>query len=146
MTSSSKSVRKTITFGVSDGDQSLLDAIATELRQGPHGSFSELCKAALHQFLLSREPTQSVILFMELERQIAELQSRITHLEAKGSFATVERLESLETQITQLSGTPQQPIVASMASSELESIPEPPATSVEVDPLLARLGPLLEDF
>ena len=146
MTTPSKSVRKTITFGSSDTDQSLLDAISTELRHGNHGSFSELCKAALHQFLLSREPTQSVILFMELERQIAELQSRITHLEARGSFATIERLEVLEAQMVSISET-NQSFSDTSATVDSETVSDQqPAEPTVIDPLLARLGPLLEDF
>lgn len=119
MATAPKSVRKTVTFDGSNSDQSLLDAIETELRQKQHGSFGELCKIALHQFLLSREPTQSVILFMELERQIAELQSRVAQIEASGSGPPIERLEDAAT----------------------VKADKPPA-----DPLLARLSPLLEDF
>jgi hypothetical protein len=148
MASKPKAVRKSVAFDESDADQALLDAIEMELCQKQYGSFGELCKLALHQFLLSREPTQSVILFMELERQLAELQSKFAQFEASGHGATLNQVEEVVSQVSQLEvrvqqleqGTVTAPMVA---SSEPEPEPDPPRPE---DPLLNRLGPLLEDF
>ncbi|MEO0351660.1 MAG: hypothetical protein AAF282_16600 [Cyanobacteria bacterium P01_A01_bin.15] len=122
-----KSIRKSVSFDDSDGDQALLDAIATQ--QSKHQqSFSDLCKQALHQYLLSREPTQSVLLFMELQHQIAQLGVRVAALED-------------ETSIT---------AAFSQSAMPTASLEEPDATSqapiAPTDPVLNRLGPLLEDF
>ena len=116
-----KSIRKTVTFDDSDGDRALLDAIATH--QSEHEqSFSDLCKQALRQYLLGREPTQPILLFMEQQQQIAQLTIRVTALEER-------------------TAAPLEP------SHEDESAdqPEPEPEAVD-DPVLNRLGPLLDDF
>ncbi|MEM6277388.1 MAG: hypothetical protein AAF714_10610, partial [Pseudomonadota bacterium] len=104
----------------------LLDAIATQQSQHQQ-SFSDLCKQALHQYLLSREPTQSVLLFMELQHQIAQLGARVAALEDETSIKA-----------------------AFSQSAPTASPAEPDATgqvpAAPVDPVLNRLGPLLEDF
>lgn len=132
-----KSIRKSISFDESDGDKSLLDAIATH--QSMHQqSFSDLCKQALRQYLLSREPTQSVMLFMELQHQIAQLGVRVSTLEDNTSIASAfQPIDNTE------SGTfeqtdPEQPTV-SIADDDI-------VAAATEDPVISRLGPLLEDF
>ena len=121
-----KSIRKNVSFDDSDGDRALLDAIAAH--QGEHEqSFSELCKQALHQYLLSREPTQSVVLFMELQQQIAQLGARVATLENAASSSDSHVL------------APEQEAVV-----EAEAVADDEEENT--DPVLSRLGPLLDDF
>ena len=98
MASSSKSVRKSVTFDDSDRAQSLLSTVEAELQKNEYGSFSELCKAALYQFLASREPSQSAVLFIELERQVVALQERLVRIEEREELSIVGRLSTLESQ------------------------------------------------
>ena len=101
----------------------MLDAIATH--QGEHEqSFSDLCKQALHQYLLSREPTQSVLLFMELQQQLSQLGVRVAALE-------------------QASPEPLEPPLSVPEDPDVESEVSDPTAD---DPVLDRLGPLLDDF
>lgn len=132
--SSYKPVRKTVSFDSSERSQALLDAVETELASNHYRSFGDLCKAALHQFLLSREPTQSVILFMELERELAALQSRMAQLEETGGAAMQARIAALEAEVAQMKPEPE----------GVKEDAKPKAR--ELDPVLARLTPLLEDF
>ncbi|MEM9485940.1 MAG: hypothetical protein AAGA83_19865 [Cyanobacteria bacterium P01_F01_bin.116] len=119
-----RSIRKSVSFGESEGDRALLDAIAAH--QSEHEqSFSDLCKQALHQYLLGhQEQPQSVLLFMELQQQIAQLNVRVAALEdnAKGDAVTDD---------------------TDAIAAEVEHT-EPDETND--DPVLSRLSPLLEDF
>lgn len=158
MAISPKSVRKTVTFDSSAHDLALLDAIDCELVGKQYRSFGDLCKAALHQFLLSREPTQSVILFMELERKIASLQSRSDRMEEMVASSMMARLEALEAQmdsVNQLVDQPvNQPVDQHITQLTAEGVTlvsdeqslDPTLKSPAADPLLERLAPLLEDF
>ena len=116
----------------------MLDAIASH--QSEHQqTFSDLCKQALHQYLLSREPTQSVLLFMELQHQIAQLGVRVATLEDNSSI--VSAFNQIE---------PQE-IIAAKATPAKAMPNEQPKPGVELskaidDPVLSRLGPLLDDF
>lgn len=146
MASSSKPVRKILLFGNGDRDQALLDAVESELNKKHYDSFNELCKAALHQFLVSREPTQSVILFIELEKQIAALQHRVMALEDLDNASILERLKFLESQLDQVKGT-HQPLEDDAPHLTDQAKTSPTLKEKQpVDPLLARLGPLLEEF
>ncbi len=146
MASSSKSSRKTVAFDNSSQDQALIEAVETELADGDYRSFGELCKAALHQFLVNREPTQSVILFMELGKQIAALQSRSDQLEAENLASTV-RIEKLEEQIATINKDLRPSSEETLENErELSNQPLDSAQQPEIDPLLARLTPLLESF
>jgi predicted nuclease with TOPRIM domain len=144
MTEKDQSVRKNISFGASERDQALLSAIETELHQKKYGSFSELCKAALHQFLLSRESTQSIILFIELERKIIELQAKFANMQEAEDNQIIERLKILDTQIEQLGDRLLQLEIHSGLIEE--EVLSKTVTHREIDPLLERLGPLIEEF
>ena len=158
MATPSKPLRKTISFDGGDRDDlALLDAIKEELQRKYYASFGELCKVALHQFLLGREPTHAVILFMELERQIATLQNKVAWLEQTGSSPTLERLDALEARLASLEIAPSQATNTAIApeNNSTNHLANHSAASVDktapesesvVDPLLARLAPLLEDF
>ncbi|MEM8613136.1 MAG: hypothetical protein AAGF93_14035 [Cyanobacteria bacterium P01_H01_bin.105] len=131
-----KSIRKSVSFDDSDGDRALLDAIASH--QSEHQqTFSDLCKYALHQYLLSREPTQSVLLFMELQHQIAQLGVRVATLEDNSNI--VSALNQPDTQHTGISkDIPKEQSEPAAHQSADETIID--------DPILSRLGPLLDDF
>lgn len=129
-----KSIRKSVSFDDSDGDRALLDAIAQALTSQSATepqSFSDLCKQALRQYLLSREPTPSVLLFMELQQQIAQLQVRVATLEAASAAITSPETASSVSTIQELS----EPVSPQTANETEDS-----------DPVLDRLGPLLDDF
>ena len=136
-----KSIRKSVSFNDSDGDRALLDAIANH--QSKHDqSFSDLCKQALHQYLLSREPTQSVMLFMELQHQIAQLNVRVATLEDNSSIAAAFPPPDSKHGATDRDTHHE-------ISAEQTSAPDDAGDEVIVtdDPLLSRLGPLLlEEF
>lgn len=128
-----KSIRKSVSFDDSDGDRALLDAIATHQTDYPQ-SFSDLCKQALRQYLLSREPTQSVMLFMELQHQIAQLGVRVAALEDNTSIPSA------------FHPAPELPST-DVEAAHTEAAATAKYTNQPVDdPILARLGPLLDDF
>ena len=136
-----KSIRKSVSFDDSDGDRALLDAIATH--QGNHEqSFSDLCKQALRQYLLNNEPTQSVMLFMELQHQIAQLTVRVTALEDNTSIpAAFHQADASHTELLPIDTPPSDTDQSATNGDTSESMGEPVK-----DPVLARLGPLLDDF
>lgn len=127
-----KSIRKSVSFDDSDGDRILLDAIATHQSEQQQ-TFSDLCKQALRQYLLNQEPTQSVMLFMELQHQIAQLGARVAVLEDNRSIAAETPEEA--------SSEAAEPSLSVVEPEEQEA--SEPATD---DPVLSRLGPLLDDF
>ena len=135
-----KSIRKSVSFDDSDGDRALLDAIATH--QAEHQqSFSDLCKQALHQYLLGREAPQPVLLFMELQHQIAQLGARVAALEDNASIASAfGRLEPPTT----LAESDAEPVLSE--STDLQTDTENNASEIVEDPVISRLGPLLDDF
>lgn len=130
-----KSIRKSVSFDQSDGDQMLWAAIAAHQSQHQQ-SFSDLCKHALKQYLLSQEPTQSVLLFMELQQQITQLRVRVAALEDEASIALAFNQTASEPPQSQLE-SPTEPQAASHSGD---------TESDEPDPVLDRLGPLLDDF
>ena len=134
-----KSIRKSVSFDDSDGDRILLDAIATH--QANHQqSFSDLCKQALHQYLLSREPTPSVMLFMELQHQIAQLGVRVAALEDNTSISSA--FHPANGTLSELSPTDTE----AMTTTEPAAVTANEDPQPVDDPVLNRLGPLLDDF
>ena len=134
-----KSIRKSVSFDESEGDRALLDAIAAH--QSKHEqSFSDLCKQALHQYLLSREPTQSVLLFMELQHQIAQLGTRVAALEDEATINAAFGYSSNNE-------IPTVPVKEAVAAAEKTiAVVEKEDDNTTDDPVLNRLGPLLDDF
>lgn len=135
---------QTVTFSKSKPDLALLKAIQQRLADGSESTFSDLCKEALRHFLLATETSASVIMLMDLQQQVTELQVKLDHAEqalttnqANGQrqiddrfVALTKRLEQLEQEVNP------------------DRISEAPPAKVELkpDPLLSRLGPLLEEF
>ncbi|MEM9806373.1 MAG: hypothetical protein AAF959_13935 [Cyanobacteria bacterium P01_D01_bin.56] len=131
-----KSIRKSVAFDDSDGDRILLDAIATHQSEQQQ-TFSDLCKQALRQYLLNQEPTQSVMLFMELQHQIAQIKVRVAALEDNSITAAAFREQTPEE-----AGSEAAEPSLSVVEVEEQEASEP----VTDDPVLSRLGPLLDDF
>lgn len=143
--------RKTVIFNPNGLDQTLLAAVKAELERQPGRSFSNLCKEALHQFLLdgqghsnaSRQP---------LEERVADLQAQLLSLEQRFFAKEKHRLEQLEAQLQLLTvqvaqlGThpPSSPPLP--AASVAPVTPTEPEEAVIEDPLLARLSGLIDDF
>jgi hypothetical protein len=119
MTRYTWAVRRVVRFAQTEADQALLQAVETALEQQFHGNFSALCKQALRQFLLLQDQAST-----PMQVQIEALQRQVAQLER----GMGDRIQQLEQRMDE--GRVTEPI-------------EPPP---EVDPLLSRLAPLLEDF
>ncbi|MEL6129874.1 MAG: hypothetical protein AAFR24_15165 [Cyanobacteria bacterium J06627_3] len=133
-----RSIRKSVSFDESEGDRALLDAIATH--QSKHDqSFSDLCKQALQQYLLAQEPTQSVLLFMELQHQIAQLNVRVAALEDETSITAAFGQQNHQIDSQTNSPTSSQTVAPEPDSQTANEAPD------SDDPILNRLAPLLMD-
>ncbi|MBE9142287.1 hypothetical protein [Planktothrix mougeotii] len=178
---------QSVTFTEDAADQTLLDAIETELSQAKYQTFSNLCKQALWQFLLisrSESPTppsanstpnppQVLPNLQRVEERLFEIQNKLTDLEKKvltEEGTPTDRLDvqlhQLTQQMTQLQISINQKLTdiatgLEAVQSQPQSIPvivtesnpfppEPEPVSKEsmeeADPLLQRLGSLLDDF
>jgi hypothetical protein len=118
-----------VRFAQTEADRALLQAIEEALEQQFYGNFSALCKQAIRHFLLPDQHSQ-VISPIVMQEQIVELQARVARLETMGDRLTPLELEPLKQRSAEL---PEPPV----------EHPEPPP---EIDPLLSRLAPFLEDF
>ncbi|MEO0395177.1 MAG: hypothetical protein AAF243_04210 [Cyanobacteria bacterium P01_A01_bin.137] len=133
-----RSIRKSVSFDESEGDRALLDAIATH--QAKHDqSFSDLCKQALQQYLLAQEPTQSVLLFMELQHQIAQLNVRVATLENGTNNTATASQQNHQIDSETNSPTNSQTVAVEPDSETADEAPD------SDDPILNRLAPLLMD-
>ena len=130
MTSSPR-IRRVVQFVQTGADQALLQAVEEALESQFHGNFSALCKQALRYFLLPDQEGQ-VVSPIVMQEQIAELQERVARLEMMGDRLGLLELERLKQRSAELLEPPVE-------------FPEPPPEP-EIDPLLSRLAPLLEDF
>lgn len=153
---------KLVTFSQEPSDQALLGAIAQSLVQQPQRNFSQLCKQALQQyFLADRTPptaggnsgARAIRLFMQIQRQMTELQNRVLTLEQQVTVEHSERLEQLELQLSEMNQCFEQLEIEQLDSTAIQPLPEmepapiyTPRESREVDPLLVRLGRLVDDF
>lgn len=129
-----------VEFTSAAADQALLQAVQAAIAAASWDSFSDLCKHALRQLLQQDQAPTSVVLWGEMQRQIVELQFKLTALEGRltAEQALMQqqaaqhnlRLQSLEQELH-----PDQSVspTAAMRARQL-------------DPLLSRIGPLLEDF
>jgi hypothetical protein len=121
-------VRRVVRFAQTEADQALLQAVETALEQQFHGNFSALCKQALRQFLLpeqSQAPMSQTAATMQA--QIEALQQQVARVERQMGDR-IQRLEQRE------------------AGAVAEACAPERTEEPEVDPLLSRLAPLLEDF
>lgn len=159
--SRSNKIRKSVTFNYEVADQTLLDVVETELMKQPYRSFSELCKEALWQFLRVSESVRPSPKTAQIEQQVTELQRQFDELEQRFFARESNRLEAMEGQLNQLTQqlaqlailvsqqpNPKPPPQLVESSQLVESEPEAviPTIPQEVDPLLSRLSPFLDDF
>jgi hypothetical protein len=148
-----KQVSPFVTFTESSSDQALLGAIERSLANQSYGSFSDLCKQALRQFLLSVEVSPTLSLFLELQRQMVDLRVSVATLEHRvtkqrlGDDRPYEnrRMEDLANQIGQLTRQLQE-MEQSPGFDAPDLEPDPVAPQPALDPLLSRLAPILDDF
>ena len=150
----SKKIRKSVTFNREVSDRSLLEVVEIELMRQPHKSFSDLCKDALWQALRVPEPTRPTPRRAQIEQQVAELQHQFSDVEQRFFARESNRLEAIERQLnqlsqqlTQLARSLNQPAsLQPPPQLESEAEPETSTTPQEIDPLLSRLSPFLDDF
>lgn len=159
---------RVVKFAPVEADQVLWQAVEKTLSEQSQSSFSELCKQALYQYLVAQSATVAVPAaevstlqrqVVALQKQIRALQLQVAKLEgAIGmqqtlSLSAIEKqLHLLEQRMTQQ--TDQLTDRLSQLESQAEGTSPAPAVSepvgsvepVELDPLLSRLVPLLEDF
>lgn len=143
--------RRVVTFSQNAIDQALLAAIQAELSRQPGRSFNNLCKEALHQFLVQGQ-TQADPLSLSMEEQMANLQAQVLSLEQRFFTKEKNRLERLEAQVQQLTAQVAQLGPVPFAPTPSEPAPEPRVEPEDgedasgTDPLLTRLGNLIDDF
>jgi len=139
-------IKKTVTFTQSAADRGLLKAVEIFLAEGEYASFGELCKHALREFVSAPESNESAPDLLQFAQQLMELQRQFFDFKETITEREVRRFEQVESQITDLRDQLQQletKLNQSTISESEETITVPVA---EADPLLDRLGALLEDF
>ena len=152
---------KSVEFARDVADRTLLAAVEAELEKQPHKTFSDLCKEALWQFLYVSESLLPASKVGQLEKQIVNIEERLASVEERIGAREASRLNELESQIRQLSLQMGQLAIAGDRSASdrppRASSPPPPPPEPEpepenlpppqpIDPLLSRLGSLLDDF
>jgi TolA-binding protein len=152
----SNKTNKQVEFTNEAADETLLAAVDNELAKQPHKTFSDLCKEALWQLLYVPESVRPCSdKLSQLESQITQLQGQLASLEQRIAAKEASRLDTLESHLQQLSLQVGQLATAidSGGFSAPRSQPQPPEEETaplpppqEVDPLLSRLGSLLDDF
>ncbi|HEY9658231.1 MAG TPA: hypothetical protein V6C65_07250 [Allocoleopsis sp.] len=94
-----------VEFTQTQADRMLLEAIETALTSGTYGSFSELCKQALQQLLLSTQGSvaegQSSLQVIALQQQVMDLQRQVGKLEGVMSMQRLMSLQQLEQKLEQ---------------------------------------------
>jgi hypothetical protein len=157
----SKKVVKSVTFNPEIADESLLAQVESYLESQPEKTFSDLCKEALWQVLCEPEsvrPAQNTAA-LPMEQKLGELQRQIAGLEERFFAKESNRLQTMESQILQLSqqvaqlaimvnqAASIQPATSSVPTVEVGNNPIPdPTPPEEVDPVISRLSNLLDDF
>lgn len=152
----SNKTSKNVEFTNEAADETLLAAVENELNKQPQRTFSDICKEALWQFLYVPEsvrPDSNKL--NQLELQITQLQGQLASLEQRLAAKEASRLDKLESHLQQLSLQVGQ-LATALENGSLtysapkveppEKEPEPVPPPEEVDPLLSRLGSLLDDF
>lgn len=150
MTASGDRIHRTVTFTAAE--QTLLAAVDALIQEQHYSSFSDLCKQALQQFVAQAEPNQAVILFVQLQRQITQLELRLATLEQDQPKAFEKRLiqfdadlqtlnDRVDTWQTTLKSPDTLDSMTEHTDAIIEAEPEP-----EPDPLLSHLSGLLDDF
>lgn len=155
----SKKVVKSVTFSPEVADESLLAIVESVLEKQPNKTFSDLCKEALWQSLCVPEAVRPGSKTNQMEQQIAGLQHQLDTLEQRFFAKEANRLESIEAQLNQLTQqltqlvllVNQRPVFeSSQPLPQLLELQEeklaPPPPPQEIDPVLSRLTPFLDDF
>ena len=153
---------KPVKFTNDAADETLLAVVENELRKQPHKTFSDLCKEALWQFLYVPESVRPYSnKLSELELQVTQVQGQLASLEQRITAQEASRLDTLENHLQQLTfqvgqlatainsgsfSAPAPKVEAQRAPPEKEPEPELLPPFEEIDPLLLRLGALLDDF
>lgn len=162
---------RVVRFAQAEADQTLWQTIEKELNEQSQSSFSDLCKQALHQYLAdppAAAPTAPSAEISTLQRQVIALQKQIKALQLQVSklegaigmqqtlaLGTLEQqIMQLEQRITQqshqftdrLSQIESQTISQTASQTDGTSSAAAEPVEIEMDPLLTRLVPLLEDF
>lgn len=136
---------KTVTF-VLDTDQELLTAIDQFVANSDFASFSDFCKVAAQQYL-QQATTVTSDQEAAAQGETQDLKLRVAALEKRLQDLTNDhfRLNTLEGDVTKLIER-----VDRLTEEGEQDAPTPsskPASKrVAADPVLARLGHLLEDF
>lgn len=142
-----------VTFKRSKADQALLKAVKQVLADDPSLSFSDLCKQGLQRWLVASETSAAVLVLMELQQQVTRLQQQMASVEQQvlqddtGAIARLDsRLDELAARLEQMEPGVTHGEVP--ISDEAIAIPddETPEAEPDPDPLLSRLGGLLEEF
>lgn len=158
----SKKVVKSVTFDPEIADESLLAQVESYLESQPEKTFSDLCKEALWQALCVPEsvrPSQNTAI-PPAEDKIGDLQRQIADLEERFFAKESNRLQTMESQILQLSqqvaqlaimvnqGVSTQVSTSSVPVVETvnDSPPTPDPIPQEEDPVISRLSQYLDDF
>lgn len=143
-------IKKTVTFTQDTADRLLLETIETLIAQGKFDSFNGLCKQALAELVSRDEAIASGPGLLQFAHQLIELQRQFFEFKETVALDRDRRLgelesqvETLQEQIEQLAEQNTQQVAESTSLSEKSSQPKPPSTT---DPLIDRLGGLLEDF
>ncbi|HEY9697092.1 MAG TPA: hypothetical protein V6D10_07505 [Trichocoleus sp.] len=144
MTDRCEKPNRMVRFTATEADQRLLSAIDRTLETQVDGSFSDLCKQALQHYLSLRDippgdVPQSYSGWIVLQQQVITMQLQLTHF-AQQQQAASEPLISVKQQIQALGDR------LTQLEQQVESGVSTPPSIAEVDPLLSRLAPLLEDF
>lgn len=147
----SKKVVKSVTFNPEIADESLLAQVENYLEAQPDKTFSDLCKEALWKVLCVPESVQSASNAANsttIEQKIGEMQGQISDFEERFFAKESHRLEGMESQMLQLTQQVAKLAIA-LGQQPLTYIPpdpEPEFEPQEVDPVISRLGELLDDF
>ena len=145
-------IKKTVTFTQEAADRLLLEAIESLLGEGQFDSFNGLCKQALDEFVSRQELALAGPGVLQFAHQLIELQRQFFEFKETVATNSDRRMEALENQVERLQKQLQQLTdQVDGLSASTEEIPAKrsnpaPNASQATEPLLKRLGDLLEDF
>lgn len=142
MTSGKPRSSYVVKFVQTEADQDLLGAVEQALEDESYKSFSDLCKQALRRLLFSTDAEPMPMMAL-LEQQVMTLQMQIMQIEQRSKESQTNTVAELEHKIQQLSDRVTQ-LEQQPASSP--QAPDKTAENAELDPLLSRLAPFLDDF
>jgi len=150
-----------VTFKRTKADRALLKAVEQVLADRPDLTFNDLCKQALERWLVANETSAAVLMLTELQQQVTVLNEQIATLEKQvlqaetGAIARLDaQVATLTERLAQLEQSP--PVLINnedaataatdQTTDELDESDAAPPDPEPDDPLLSRLGGLLEEF